>query len=224
MRLLETLIVVSSFVLVFLNFLASTRTRKWVGYSAFAVDALFLVYILMEGLRWQMVPMLVIVLALTTISVIRLAGKGQRETLIKRKALRVSLFVLVLLVFVVSAAFPILLPIVDLPKPTGPYLVGTTDFSLTDPDRLEQFTSDPNDVRKFVMRVWYPTDDVEGKSVAHYWDEGGVTGKAYSQNSGMGNFWYAHLRFVKTNSYWNASLSNKSQTFPIIIYSPAFMD
>jgi dienelactone hydrolase len=38
----------------------------------------------------------------------------------------------------------------------------------------------------------------------------------------MGNFWYAHLRFVKTNSYWNASLSNKNQTFPMIIYSPAF--
>jgi hypothetical protein len=222
MSLLEIALLGTTAILLILGFLPATKTKKFTSYAAFILDGLWLAYILIDGLRWQMVPLLVIAGSITIVSLYRLSRKEHQQHIIKSKVLRVVLIVLFSLVFIGSAAFPILLPIVDLPTPTGSYLVGTTDFSLTDPARPEVFTSDPNDVRKLVMRVWYPTDEVEGKPLAHYWDEAGVTGKAYSQNSGMGSFWYAHLRFVKTNSHWNASLSSKNQTFPVVIYSPSF--
>src|SRR5947209_19324255 len=42
------------------------------------------------------------------------------------------------------------------PKPTGPYAVGLTAWTLTDPSRLEPFGPPPSAPREFMAHVWYP--------------------------------------------------------------------
>lgn len=45
-----------------------------------------------------------------------------------------------------------------LPALTGPYHIGVQSFHLVDPDRPENFTTDPMDVREFMVNLWYPLD------------------------------------------------------------------
>ena len=186
-------------------------------------DGLFIFYALLEGVRWQMVPLLVLLVGFSIMDLLLLVQKskdvpGKQP----KKWLRVLGGVLLGLITLGAVIFPMLLPVVDLPEPGGPYPVGTTQFRLTMPDRPELLTADPDDIRTMLVNVWYPAGDVEGIQPQTYWDQDGITGKAYSQNSGMGNFWYAHLRYVKTNSYSDAPLTAEPGNLPVVIYSPGF--
>lgn len=42
--------------------------------------------------------------------------------------------------------------------PSGPYPVGTQEFSWTDPTRPELHTKNPDDRRRVVIQVWYPAE------------------------------------------------------------------
>ena len=185
-------------------------------------DGLFILYAVLEGVRWQMVPALAFLIGFTIVDLIRAFRKSKADATKPRKWLLVSGSVLLGLLFVGAVIFPTLLPVVDLPQPAGPYAVGSTQFALKMDDRPELLTDDPNDTREVLVDVWYPAGDVTDYPVQTYWDEAGITGKAYSQNSGMGGFWYAHLRFVKTNSHPGAPLTSDGGLLPVLIYSPAF--
>lgn len=103
-----------------------------------------------------------------------------------------------------------------------PYAVGTASFRMTDESREEIFTEDPGDVRNLLVTAWYPADVEKGSPVEQYWDREGVTGRAYSIDSGMGLFWYSHLNLVKTNSHPDATVSSSKSSYPVILYSPSF--
>ena len=40
-------------------------------------------------------------------------------------------------------------------QPSGPYAVGTREYSWTDSSRAEPYTKDPSDHRRGVVQVWY---------------------------------------------------------------------
>ncbi len=111
---------------------------------------------------------------------------------------------------------------VDLPKTTGPYAVGTTTFSLVDESREEVFSAESGDYRTILVTAWYPSDDVTGLKPVSYWDKTGITGKAYSLSAEIGTFWYTHLNLVKTNSFRDVAIAQDAQSYPVIIYSHSF--
>ncbi|MGE0553028.1 MAG: hypothetical protein AB7R55_06330 [Gemmatimonadales bacterium] len=49
-------------------------------------------------------------------------------------------------------------PTESLPVPTGPYRVGTHDYSWTDSTRPELYPTNPSDHRQVLVKTWYPAE------------------------------------------------------------------
>ena len=106
------------------------------------VFAIFVLHFFLEQTRWQMFP------AYTTASILILIGHKKSGFLIKTALL--SLLTLSIIV-------PVSVPVVKLPKLTGPYSIGSLTHHWIDHDRAEWFTpEDPDDKRQLMVQFWYP--------------------------------------------------------------------
>ena len=108
-------------------------------------------------------------------------------------------------------------PFNDVPKPTGNKNTATYSIELIDSNRLEWFTDSPNDLRKIMIQVWYPTDEYEGEKEL-YIDYGDIRIKALADQFDYNPSLFRKLINIKTNSIKRAVPSNDS-SFPLIIFS-----
>ena len=220
MRFLEILLFAIVLISLIARLFPVLRKRDYLKCFPYAAGLLIPIQLIIEGYRWQMVPIYAFTLGLVIVSLV--ARRTTDGRLIKNKIVRIICIVLCFLLYIGSFIFPALLPIVHLPEPSGPYAVGTASFRMIDENREEVFTEDPGDLRNLLVTAWYPADVEKGMPVSTYWDREGVTGREYSLDTGMGPFWYSHLNLVKTNSHSNAPVSSGQEAYPVIIYSPSF--
>ena len=115
-------------------------------------------------------------------------------------------------------------PIVDLPKPTGPYPVGVRDFVLTDPSRIGLFDAAPEQPRKLSLRVWYPAETVEGYEVLPYFSrlEAQTTARGLGDASPLGPRFFPYLTYSDTHSYVDAPLRAGANNLPTVIFSHGY--
>jgi dienelactone hydrolase len=59
-------------------------------------------------------------------------------------------------------------PTITLPQPTGQLGVGTAVWHWPDPDRLDELSPAPDDVREIMAQVWYPADTVAAAPTGVY--------------------------------------------------------
>ncbi len=102
---------------------------------------------------------------------------------------------------------------VELPKPTGPYAVGRTLTHITDDDRPETWTDDPNDRRALPMFVWYPADVKPGTPVAEYspYPPDKIRGRLAVER-GRG-------RVLTIHTYADAPVAKDGGAFPVLLFS-----
>ena len=198
------------------------RNNTFVNYLPFLAGVLIPIQILMEGYRWQMVPIFVFIGGLIIVDISQIKRQQGKENLIPKKFVRNTCIALAFLLLVISFIFPILLPVVDLPNPGGLYGIGRTSLRLVDLARQEIYTAETNDHRNLLVTIWYPAQTDKETPFCTYWDKKGIIGKAYSINAGMGDFWYSHLSIVNTNSQCNVAVSSAENSYPVIIYSHSF--
>ena len=117
-----------------------------------------------------------------------------------------------------STVIPILVPFHDLPSPTGFFSVGTRVFNWEDEKRLEWFTETPDDYRKIVVQVWYPTDEITGEPEP-YLDYAQYRIKPISEQVELPPFMIQHIQGVHSNSYMDASLKSTTDPYPLVIFS-----
>ena len=108
-------------------------------------------------------------------------------------------------------------PFNDVPKPTGNKNTATYSIELIDSNRLESFTDSPNDLRKIMIQVWYPTDEYEGEKEL-YIDYGDIRIKALADQFDYNPSLFRKLINIKTNSIKRA-VPSKDSSFPLIIFS-----
>jgi len=108
-------------------------------------------------------------------------------------------------------------PFNDVPKPTGNKNTATYSIELIDLNRLEWFTDSPNDLRKIMIQVWYPTDEYEGEKEL-YIDYGDIRIKALADQFDYNPSLFRKLINIKTNSIKRA-VPSKDSSFPLIIFS-----
>jgi hypothetical protein len=96
------------------------------------------------------------------------------------------------------------------PVPDGPFSVGVKSFFWIDNSRDEIFTRDPDDRRHLLVQVWYPAQVTPGMEKADYIQNPEAYGN--SANS-------SPILNLKTNSVLNASLSDASVRYPVILFS-----
>ena len=103
------------------------------------------------------------------------------------------------------------------PQPSGESQIGTKSIELIDLDRLEWFTEDPNDFRKIMIQVWYPTQDYQGEKEL-YIDYGDIRIKALAEQFDYNPKLFKNLTKIETNSIKNAK-PNFNKKYPLIIFS-----
>jgi len=92
----------------------------------------------------------------------------------------------------------------------GRFPVGTRDYFWVDQTRNEPFTKDPNDKRRVLVQVWYPT--AVGAS---------ADTSLYIRNPGefVGYDGFKPVLKVKTNSVNNAPVAKDESSYPVLVYN-----
>ena len=108
------------------------------------------------------------------------------------------------------------LPIVTLPAPDGPHVVGSRSFSLTDESRNEAYFGAPDERRELYLQVWYPGTIDQAQpppSVRTLWEE------LYRGPRDPVTFLFGYLRGIKTHTYQDIPLSTTDTSYPVIVFS-----
>jgi pimeloyl-ACP methyl ester carboxylesterase len=160
---------------------------------------------LIEGPHWQMAPAYLAALLLV-------AALPLQKRLLPRL---LSVFALLLVAAAVLCSH--ILPMFTLPKPDGPFEVGTRIFNLTDPTRQEPAPAGGK--REVIVQAWYPARCAVTHSalLRHLFPYRGLAPYRRSKETTLLS---SYQRFVWTNSCENGALA-AGGPFPILLFSPA---
>lgn len=201
---------------VYLPVAFGTRLRKGV-ISVLLISAV-LSQAIVEGFRWQLIPLHVVAVVMAITDFGWQGRKVQGWPRIRRALLGAVGLGLV-------AVLPLALPVPELPRPSGPFAVGTRTFVFSDPSRAEIYGRDPTSEeepapevpRRIMAQVWYPAQ-VDSDSPAAVWNpDWDVVGPALSDRLGFPNFFLSHVGSLPGHAVEGAP--PMSGSFPVIIYS-----
>lgn len=168
------------------------RAGRWLTVGALAVAVTHLV---LEGWHWQMIPAYAAVTILG-LAALRRNGRGLVPILAGWSAVPLV---------AASVLFCWMLPIFHLPKPTGPYAVGTRILYLKDASRTEDAAADGS-ARELMVQLWYPAQPSRNP-LARYREP------KETQPSSL------YQSLIMTNSRLNAPVSGDGAPFPVILFN-----
>lgn len=163
-----------------------------------------------EGFRWQLIPLYLVAVGLAVGDIVFLDRRLNWPNRILRATVGIAGLAL-------AASLALLLPVPDLPVPSGPNAIGTTVLELVDRDRDEIYGTNPGGPRELVVQVWYPAivdSSAEALGVHPNWD---VVGPALSRSIGFPSWFLSHIRYTETHVFDSAPVA--PGTFPVVIYS-----
>jgi predicted dienelactone hydrolase len=145
----------------------------------------------MEGGHWQMAPAY---LATVLLSATAWSQSGRFFT--------VSVAILLC---IAAGGLSYLIPMFSLPKPTGPYQVGTRIQYMRDDNRREEAAPEAARNRELMVQVWYPSIP-SSNTLARYRQWG---------NTKLRHSYQAVLR---TNSRVDAPVAEQNSPFPVLLF------
>jgi len=104
-----------------------------------------------------------------------------------------------------------------LPKPTGPYSVGSRYFSLIDKDRSDLISPEPDDYRAISLQVWYPAEPGPDDQPILLNDRKLIEG--YVQEGALTSTILTEWAMEPTHSFLKAQPSKAKTPYPVILYS-----
>jgi len=197
MRTLEWLMVVLSIPAVAWTLFARRAGPLWIRLATILAVLLLPIHAWLEGAHWQMAPIYLAILLLLF------------ALILKRPASITSVIFgsIAAMLIVAGLAICYTLPMFHLPKPTGPYPVGTRTMYFIDPSRQEMHPHTPPGNREVVTQLWYPSAFAEGKHAMYrQWKECDPRS--------------TYQAVLKTDSLQDAPVANGS--FPVILFNPAW--
>ena len=208
MRLFEILLLITGLLLPFFIFY-----RKGNGTSRLLwllPLGMLLLHAVVEGLRWQMIPVYLVNLLLAGI-----VFKGWQffKGGWARKGLA-GLFLFLMLA--IGALASSILPVFQLPAPTGSYRVGAKYFELqTNED--EYLSTKEGDQRRLMIKAWYPAE-VKDEPLEQYLNEGDRVG--FAKKYGLFDQAFTYLDRVPTHTYQEPAPA--AGKFPVLIFSHGY--
>ncbi|MGE0553109.1 MAG: alpha/beta hydrolase family protein [Gemmatimonadales bacterium] len=196
----------------------STRSRAWAAALLAGAVGSCAVHLGVEHSRWQMYPAYV-VLAVSLIATVLLSWKRIGDRFAQRRRIGVALVVSGAIVLSLSVLASSAFPMLELPAPSGPYAVGTTQFHFVDASRPEMHTANPVDVRELMVRVWYPATADTSNKVAPYLPHAGQIAEAVNKERWPLGLVLSHLGLVPTHAFIDAPLSTRASAYPVLVFS-----
>jgi dienelactone hydrolase len=216
MRILELALFILLFFSLILPVLLGRRGRTTSLLTLLTI-LVMLAHLLIEGYRWQMVP-------LYALALLTLLGALLGWLRYPRKDSRTSGFgkflgVLGLLLAGIAVLLPVLFPIPQFDRPTGAYPIGTTTLEMVDTSRTEIYSGKSGEPRAIMVQFWYPARAGSPASLAPWMDHLDVVGPSLSVYLGLPSFTLDHLVYSRSNSYLDASLADEQDAYPVILFS-----
>ena len=110
----------------------------------------------------------------------------------------------------------VFIPLRNLPRPDGEYIVGTDVIILEDENRLETFTIETNDYRKINVQNWDPATE-SSDSIYPYLDYKDVKIPYIAKQLEVSEKIRRRVNSIKASAYYKAKPKNNE--FPVIIFS-----
>jgi dienelactone hydrolase len=158
------------------------------------------IHLAREGGHWQMFPAYAGLILLLVWQLLPALVHGMR-----RQWPKIVMTSLVLVLCAVTIGFSLVAPMFSLPKPTGPYQVGTRTLYMVDTSRREDAVSDPGWNRELVVQVWYPAEPSKNHLAPYR-----VPGETKLNRSYQSIVW--------TNSRTDAPLAKQNGPFPVLLF------
>ena len=124
-----------------------------------------------------------------------------------------------LVILLLAAALPFVLPVPKLPEPSGPYAIGTTTYHLVDRNREETYGDHPGGDREFMLQVWYPAESGSSTMPAPYFDQLDVAASVLAERLGLPSFFLGHLDLVNTHAMIDARPVVEENAYPLLLFS-----
>jgi acetyl esterase/lipase len=184
------------------------RTRR--GIAAGVLLAAFIAHWQIEGLRWQMIPAYLAALGLAVGDLLSLERRLDWPRRISR-----GLFGLAGLAL--AAILPLVLPVPELPIPTGPEPIGTVSLEILDTEREETYGPAPGPGRKVMAQVWYPALSTRETDPIPWSEDWDIVAPAVSNLMGFPGWFLSHTGHTLSNAYSSTPVA--PGTFPVVVYS-----
>ncbi|MFP5308196.1 MAG: hypothetical protein ACLGIR_01285 [Actinomycetes bacterium] len=186
----------------------SVALRSVGAATAALVVALHLV---LEGGRWQLVPVYVVAAGLL-VGAVPGGPDLRRDPRIVASAAALGL-----LMTSASALFAWALPVPSLPALPAGVSVGTTSVLLVDDAREERYGPEPGGPRRLVAQAWYPTAPTQ-RSPAPFVADADAFADAVGGFLGLPPFTLTHLGLVRTGTPADVAASARSTPYPVLVY------
>lgn len=234
MRILEILIVILLLLFSIQFFLpakiAKIEKKKMMGWIGVVYLFVILIHIVLEGYRWQMMPLYPLAIIFITHSLyqlreLRLVKTGVKPASDKGPPSKKKIAgIIIIATVLVTGTFVLdfIFPVFSLPEPTGTQQIGTVTFDLTDSSRSEIFTETNDDYRRILVQVWYPADSISGLNRAPYIYAPSQFGTGIAQSFGFPALVVSHYPLIQTHSYENAPVSQDESDYPVLLFSHGY--
>lgn len=179
-----------------------------------SAGVVWLVHLTLEGTRWQM--------WLAYLMLAHMVGSSSWATLHQFKFPKRWQVALLTPAVLLALALPIILPVPDIPTPSGPYPIGTVSYQWDDPTRPEIYTAAPDDIRQIMVQIWYPAAPQPNSPPAPYLTDLDIVGPILADRLGFPSFLFNHVNLIQTHSTADAPLAVTPNQFPVLIYSPGY--
>ena len=136
--------------------------------------------------------------------------------MMRSKVLKISFLIglAFVLLFILSISLQL-----ELPAPTGPYVVSQTVFKWEETSRPEVLSDDPNDFREVMVLVWYPAQKGTG-TTSPYFPGLSTVSKTLVESGEVTSWEVSGLQFIRSQNLFNANLAKSDRPYPILILSP----
>ncbi|HET6444444.1 MAG TPA: hypothetical protein VFI27_07665 [candidate division Zixibacteria bacterium] len=216
MRPFEIILLILDAVLLLWLLVSSRRPRYLLLIISIVTVLVLVIHLFTEGFRWQMIPAYLLTAGLLLAAWVQSRSQSER----KRPAWRIAiLFLLGFVILLLVAALPVVLPVPNLPEPSGPYAIGTTTYHMVDGNREEIYGDDPGGDRELMMQVWYPAKPDSSAAPAPYFDQLDVAASVLAERLGLPSFFLGHLNLVETHALIDALPVSEIEPFPLILFS-----
>lgn len=166
---------------------------------------------LVEGFYWQFAPTYLLLGAATGLVVWQANWRVGGWTTVAR--------VVVALLLAPAALAWAMVPVPDLPRPTGSYAVGTEVLRWVDPNRPEPATDAPDDHRNVVVQAWYPADPAaHGKRSAYLDGQDRLPDKV----TVLPSFLMRGYDRIDTHALLDVPVNPDRSRWPVVLFSPGY--
>jgi predicted dienelactone hydrolase len=216
MRALETLLTLLNTVYLIFQGMPRREANQQVQYLPLLGVLAAVLQFAVEELRWQMVPMYTLTFALLAHTLIFYINKTAEKNAKCSKKWGIVGWVLLIFAFLL----PILVPIPDLPEPSGLFPVGTTSFFWVDESREEHYAdTDSSPKRQIMVQAWYPAAPGSEALTAPYLEGLPLIAESLGRRYNLPPFLFSYIEMMKTNAYLDAPLAGAEPGYPVLIFS-----